>query len=141
MSNKWKIYKRLSDQTLFDFFDKKYPEMILCELDMQPIIHDHIKVDGQSYIICVLSFEERCALVHHIELDEDHDTYETDNAVCPHCGYEDIDCFEWSANEDEQECRRCSLKFKYSREIVVTYTTEKIGPSFKKLLAEVNTNG
>jgi len=57
--------------------------------------------------------------------------YDTDGtvfAVCPHCGWEDLDCGEWDGGLDianePQTCSKCGGKFSYSRHIVVTYSTE-----------------
>jgi len=54
----------------------------------------------------------------------------TENIVCPHCGYEDTDSYEWERDAIEVhnaviECEDCGKKFSCSREFEITYTTEK----------------
>ncbi len=50
----------------------------------------------------------------------------TDNIVCPHCGYQFSDCYEFEDQSGEIECYKCEGDFHYEREISVTYTTTKI---------------
>ena len=49
----------------------------------------------------------------------------TDNIVCPHCGHEFMDCFEFS-DTGAYECYECGEKFEYEREVTITYSTRKI---------------
>lgn len=49
----------------------------------------------------------------------------TDEIVCPHCGYEFGDSWEFPESGD-YKCPDCDNKFKFQREIEVTYSTEKI---------------
>lgn len=52
----------------------------------------------------------------------------TDEIVCPHCGYEHGDSFEYlNAGHDdgETECDGCGKRFRWFAEITVTYSTEK----------------
>lgn len=49
----------------------------------------------------------------------------TDEIVCPYCGYEDVDSWEYS-DDGVAECPDCDREFEYLRNIRVTYTTEKI---------------
>ena len=54
----------------------------------------------------------------------------TENIVCPYCGYEDTDSFEWErdaieVNNVAVECDECGKKFKCSRQFEITYTTRK----------------
>ena len=53
-----------------------------------------------------------------------------DNIVCPHCGFEHRDSYEWGQWNDEcgeGECSECEKPFKWSREISVSYSTKKLG--------------
>jgi len=49
----------------------------------------------------------------------------TENIVCPHCGHEFMDCFEFP-NTGTDECSECGGEFEYEREVIVTYNTSKI---------------
>lgn len=49
----------------------------------------------------------------------------TDNIICPYCGYEERDSFEYSDN-DETECPDCEQTFKSQRHVRITYSTSKI---------------
>jgi hypothetical protein len=56
------------------------------------------------------------------QTDIDHNF--TTFAVCPYCGYEHRDCFEWS-DSGNVECEKCDKTFWCDREVEVTYTTSK----------------
>lgn len=50
----------------------------------------------------------------------------TAEVVCPWCGYEYTDSWELS-DEGDEECPNCWKPFRYSRDVTVDYSTEKIG--------------
>ena len=57
-------------------------------------------------------------------------TTRTDNAICPHCGYEDCDSWEWAQhNEEDQdvECGNCGKGFHLHIDYEVKYTTSSKG--------------
>lgn len=59
------------------------------------------------------------------------DTSHTDGIVCPHCGYEDIDSWEWNDGEEgdgDHDCADCGKPMIVSRHVHVTYSTSKKGP-------------
>lgn len=62
-------------------------------------------------------------------MDEEEIDHEyTDEIVCPYCGYEFLDSFEISSEEEDLgliECDKCGEQFYASRNIQVTYSTEK----------------
>lgn len=58
--------------------------------------------------------------------EKEFDTDFTDELTCPHCGYEDSDCWELSENDGEICCDSCGEEFYYNRHIEVTYTTRKL---------------
>lgn len=129
---KWLLYDRDEVGLTFDMTPFSPIGVIEKEVD----IHDHIKLNGQIYSCCQLSHKEKYAVIRKITLGGEHDTEYTSHAICPHCGYEDIDCFEWS-DDDNRECGICDLPFKSVREVEITYSTEKIGKSKKKHLNAV----
>lgn len=46
--------------------------------------------------------------------------------VCPHCGYEDPDSWEYADDgEGEVDCKRCEKPFTFTVDISVTYSTTK----------------
>lgn len=56
----------------------------------------------------------------------DGDTDYTDNVVCPRCGYEHIDCFEWEEDGGETKCVRCNHEFLYERNSTIYYSSKNI---------------
>ncbi|AFK87433.1 MULTISPECIES: hypothetical protein [Thermoanaerobacterium] len=57
----------------------------------------------------------------------DYDTFQTEEMICPYCGYANPDSFEFGDNEGERECENCGKMFEYTREIEIRYTTTKRG--------------
>jgi hypothetical protein len=49
----------------------------------------------------------------------------TDHAVCPHCGHEHRDDWEWQGEEGTHECDDCGEPFKWYAEVSRTWDTEK----------------
>jgi hypothetical protein len=47
----------------------------------------------------------------------------TDEIVCPHCGYEHLDSWEYS-DEGETECGDCCKPFSFCRNVAISYSTE-----------------
>jgi transcription elongation factor Elf1 len=60
---------------------------------------------------------------NNIEIDHEY----TDDIVCPYCGYEFTDSWEFEGNEDLGliDCQSCEKPFIATRNVEVTYTTEK----------------
>lgn len=57
----------------------------------------------------------------------DFDTSLTDDIVCPHCGHEFSDSWEYDLDGSaELECEECEKKFFATRNISVTYSTSPI---------------
>ena len=57
----------------------------------------------------------------------------TNNAVCPYCGYIDTDSWELGggfgseqSDDGETECGKCEREYRWHREIVITFSTERI---------------
>jgi Zn ribbon nucleic-acid-binding protein len=53
------------------------------------------------------------------------DTFNTDEAVCPHCNYEHQDSWEFSDSQDV-DCYACGKPFHCERQITITYTTKPL---------------
>lgn len=51
----------------------------------------------------------------------------SDEVICPHCGYEHGDS--WEMGEGDNECSECEKPFSMSRNVSVTYSTEKLEAS------------
>ena len=49
----------------------------------------------------------------------------TDEIVCPWCGHETGDSFEFQNDYGEETCYECDKEFTYTRYISVEYSTEK----------------
>lgn len=60
--------------------------------------------------------------VDNYEWDED-ETTSTNEMICPYCGDENTDSFEYGEDEGERVCGKCSREFNYIREITITYST------------------
>lgn len=61
------------------------------------------------------------------EQDEDleFELYRTDFMVCPWCGYEDRDSFEFDNDSATIDCNSCDKPFFYERIVDVSYSTRK----------------
>lgn len=46
--------------------------------------------------------------------------------TCPYCSYEHSDSWEYESEDDEIECQACGKDFTYSKDIEVTYCSQKI---------------
>lgn len=75
-----------------------------------------------SFVKELAEHPENC---HLISIDGDHDTDGTDEAVCPYCGHEIMDSWEYSRDDGEIECGQCCQEFNYTRNVSVTYSTSK----------------
>lgn len=50
----------------------------------------------------------------------------TDEPVCPHCGKEQHDAWEWGDDETGQtDCDACGREFSYTRNVSIYWTTRK----------------
>ena len=54
------------------------------------------------------------------------DTDYTDKPVCPHCGTEQGDAWEWAATETDATCAECDGEFHVRPDYSVSYTTTKL---------------
>lgn len=54
----------------------------------------------------------------------------TDEIVCPYCGYEFEDSWEYDDDEDV-ECYHCEKKFHVTKNVEVTYETHRINEDGK----------
>ena len=50
----------------------------------------------------------------------------TDEVVCPYCGHEQSDSWEYEEYHNPIECGECGKEFKFSRQVEVTYCTWKM---------------
>ena len=53
----------------------------------------------------------------------------TDNMICPHCGAEDVDSWEYLSGEEQLgyvECGDCGRTYNAERNISITYSTYEI---------------
>lgn len=57
-----------------------------------------------------------------------YEVCQTAAIVCPYCGHEHCDSWEYGAGDDngETECGECGLPFLWTREVSVTYSTTTI---------------
>ena len=52
----------------------------------------------------------------------------TDQIVCPYCGNEHTDSWEFKEDSSEIQCGECEQSFTYERQVTVEYCTSKIKP-------------
>ena len=50
----------------------------------------------------------------------------TDEIVCPYCGYEFSDSWDFNRDSEEIDCPECEKTFEYFREVEVKYVTKKV---------------
>lgn len=62
-----------------------------------------------------------------ISMSKDIDHEYTDEIVCPYCGYEFTDSWEYSDTQDEQvvDCHDCGEEFLLYMHVTIDYTTYK----------------
>lgn len=53
----------------------------------------------------------------------------TDEMVCPYCRHVNRDSWEYSKDDGYAWCGECDAKFRYCRNITVTYTTSREDPA------------
>ena len=59
----------------------------------------------------------------------EYECWGTHEMVCPYCGEEQSDSWEYSRDDGTVECGSCSRQFRYTRNVSVDYTTHPIiGP-------------
>lgn len=65
-------------------------------------------------------------MMKRLENDFQNDTHNDENAVCPWCGHEHSDCWEWSDSDDECECAECGKFFAYDTDVVRTFSACRV---------------
>jgi hypothetical protein len=50
--------------------------------------------------------------------------YNTDEMVCPHCGWFYFDCSDFTEEDGEENCVSCGEKFKYHKNVFTTWDTD-----------------
>ena len=54
------------------------------------------------------------------------DTEYTDNVICPYCGYEDRDSWEYGQDDFETKCSSCGKEMSVTRNISISYSSWKL---------------
>lgn len=117
-----KIYE-LHDNTL-----DKSKATFIGETDQQLDFESMLKFDNKYYRCSMQDLKEDSLYVRFVDyyLPRNDDDFCDDNLRCPFCGYEELDSFELSDEDDEYICPQCGSKLKYRREIKVSYDVEVI---------------
>ncbi len=68
---------------------------------------------------------QECADKHLDFIMWENEQYDTDELVCPWCGYKDPDSWELADEDDEYECPNCGRVFEYVSEMSRTFTSRK----------------
>lgn len=50
----------------------------------------------------------------------------TDEIVCPYCGSEHADSWEYESDTNVIDCWECGREFRYERHVIITYSSEKM---------------
>ncbi|GBF73076.1 hypothetical protein PA598K_01361 [Paenibacillus sp. 598K] len=95
-------------------------------LGHQPDLFDTFTVKGTTYVVNMINHGNQSCQAEEIVFG-DYDTEETVYAICPHCGYRDADCFEWTPDVHTHNCGKCNHKFTYERHVEISYTTRRVG--------------
>jgi len=45
--------------------------------------------------------------------------------VCPHCGYEELESWEWG-DDGERECSECEKRYAWDKQIDIKFSTSKL---------------
>lgn len=108
-------------------FDEKQATYI-GETDQKIDVGMLIKFNNRYYNCCMLDIKENSLYVRFLDyyLPRNDDDFCDDNLRCPFCGYEELDSFELSDEDDEYICPQCGSKLKYRREIRVSYDVEVV---------------
>ncbi len=53
-------------------------------------------------------------------------TYFTGEIICPWCGEEETDSWEYPDSEDDIECEHCGNHYTMQRDVEVSYSTDKL---------------
>ena len=61
-----------------------------------------------------------------MEEEKEIDHEYTSEIVCPYCGQEESDSWEYQADAGQIYCHNCKNEFKYEREITIEYVTSKL---------------
>ena len=59
------------------------------------------------------------------KIDPFWDCFCNNELVCPYCGYEHSDSWEYDSDSGEAECDKCGKEFDYCRNVSVDYTTSR----------------
>ena len=57
-----------------------------------------------------------------------HDTSYTSEMMCPYCGTESSDSWEYYDNDGTRTCYECENEYSYQRHVIAEYKTYKQGP-------------
>ena len=58
-------------------------------------------------------------------MDDNWDFAHTDEITCPYCRHVNHDSWEVGSDDGELECDECGKTFTFTRNVSVTYTTER----------------
>lgn len=99
------------------------------EINIDLTMGEIVKVGEDYYTIGVLNHVNKSAGVRQVEIDfEPEDKDYENNVICPYCGYEDIDSWELSNDDEEHECGRCRAVMSYQRVVTVEYCSSPVKP-------------
>ena len=117
-----KVYE-LPDNTL-----DKDKAIFIGETDQQLDFEAMLKIDHKYYRCSIQDLKSNSLYVRFVDyyLPRNDDDFCDDNLRCPFCGYEELDSFELSDEDDEYICPQCGSKLKYNRVVRVSYDVEVV---------------
>lgn len=91
---------------------------------------------GKTYNWCSFEPVTQRAIVEEFELKDlgKYDYYSEPEITCPYCGSALGDSWEMADEGDNEECEVCGGIYDYTRDVTVTYTSEKVKePTIKEI--------
>ncbi|MBP3339809.1 MAG: hypothetical protein J6L69_10435 [Lachnospiraceae bacterium] len=93
---------------------------------------DLVVINGNVYAVHSMTFRGKEAIAAYTEKigkksiflsdEEPEKLYDSDELICPYCGYKDDDCWENTDSDDNYECPNCHSIYAYKRERILTYS-------------------
>jgi hypothetical protein len=110
-----------------NFWENKYDQMeLIKEVIEEPPTEGILDIDGKTYRFCALSPNVKVFGVQEITLNKRPKREDNGDFICPYCGTEDYDAWEYSSDNEVVECKICDSEIEYERHVEVTYTVKPV---------------
>ena len=137
-------YSDLGDMCLWDYsMNNRTPRddgiEPIAVTDKEIEIGELLIINNVAYTICSLSGKGNKFQTAYVERvknqsvfvdgEDPEEQYGTDNIICPYCGYENEDSWEYNESDEHYECHNCGSYFSYKREVSVNYYSSPVEKS------------